>query len=177
MNVKEGFGILTGIILAVVIPVLSLGILSKDNQKGRNEPVMQLAWEQAEFRDQTVETTLKDLDIKKIQGFLFRENSQTPVYYAVYVGKSQKGKDAVKAYFKDSKQYPAGYYKREEATMKILGDANPAIFSGKKVKNEIEICYSGDYVIISYASQATNTILDELQMEHFLHRYFQKKKK
>ena len=177
MKAKERIGIILGIILAVIVPVISLGILSKDDQKGRTEPVLQYEWEQAVFDHQTIQKTLDDLGIKEIKGFLFQKDSRTPLYFAVYIGKSPKGKDAVKNYFKNITKFPTGFKIREESALKILGEQNPDIYSGKDVDHKAEINFSGDYIVVSYAPQSTNIVLDDPQKTHFIHRYFRKKTK
>ena len=65
---------------------------------------------------------------------------------------------------------------REESALKLLGVENPEIFSGKKINSDIEVCFAGDFVIFTFAPQGTNVVLDDLQMNHFLHRYFKKNK-
>lgn len=172
MKLKEGIGIGIGI-LFIAISILSLGILSKDDQKGRTVPVLQSSWEKANFENKLVQETVKDLDIKNLKGFLYQKDSQTPMYFAIYIGKSPKGADEIKKYFKGSAPYPEGYKAREESSMKILGSPAPVICSGKRDK-DLEINYSGDHVIISYPPQSTNVVLDEIQKEHFIHRYFKK---
>ena len=176
MKMKEGIGICIGIVF-IILAVVSFGILSKDEQKGRTQPVLQYTWEKAVFDDQMVQNVLKELDIEKISGFLFQKDSRTPMYFAVYIGKSPKGKEAVKKYFANSTKFPQGFKAREEAALKILGEKDPVVHSGKDLQHKIELNYSGDYVIVSYAPQSTNVVLDEPQQTHFIHRYFQKKLK
>jgi hypothetical protein len=174
VKAKEGIGIGIGIFF-LIAAIFSFGLLSKDDQKGRTEPVLQFSWEQANFENPTVDKTLKDLQVQEIKGFLFQKDSQTPLYYAIYLGKSMKGKDAVKAYFKNGKAYPEGLMKREESSLKLAGVATPAICSGARVKDTAEINFYEDFVIISFDAQATNVKLDELQKQHFIHRYFKKR--
>ena len=176
MKVKEGVGIGIGI-LFLIIAIISLGILSKDDQKGKTVPVLQYSWEQANFENPSIAAALKDLGIKEIKGFLFQKDSQTPLYYAIYLGKSPKGKDAVKAYFKNGKAYPEGLMKREESSLKLAGSKNPTVFAGSRVKDTAEINFCDDFVVISFDALATNVKLDELQLQHFIHRFFKKKAK
>ena len=175
MKWKEALGICIGILFfAAAIYGLILG--SKDDQKGRTEPVAQFSWQKATFANEDLNKIVEDMQLKYIHGFLFRKDSLTPVYYPVYIGKSAKDADAVKAYFPDAKPGFSGYLIREESALKLLGVEKSEIFSGKKINSDIEVFFTGNYIIITFAPQATNIVLDELQMDHFLHRYFRENK-
>ena len=175
MKWKEALGIGIGILcFAAAIYGLILG--SKDDEKGRTEPVAQYTWQKATFADKELNQIVEDLQLKYIHGFLFRKDSMTPVYFPIYIGKSAKGAEGIKAYFPDAKKAFSGYMSREEAALKILDVKNPVIYSGKKIRNDIEVFFADDFVIITFASQATNVVLDNMQMEHFLHRYFRENK-
>lgn len=171
MKWKEYLGIGLGI-LFFAVALVSCIISSKDDQMGRTEPVAQYAWNQAVFKDAELNKMTEDLQVKNIKGFLFRKDSQTPIYTTVYVGKSAKGSTGVKAYFPDAKEVKAGYMSREKSALKILGVENPVLYTGKKIRNDIEITFMGDYVIITFSPESTDQILDKTQMLHFLHRYF-----
>ena len=171
MKWKEYLGIGLGI-LFFAVAFVSCIISSKDDQAGRTEPVAQYAWNQVVFKDAELNKVIEDLQVKNIKGFLFRKDSQTPIYTTVYVGKSAKGSDAVKAYFPDAKEVEASYKSREESALKILGVEKPVLYTGKKIRNDIEITFMGDYVIITFSPESTDKILDKMQMLHFLHRYF-----
>ena len=95
MKWKEALGICIGILFfAAAIYGLILG--SKDDQKGRTEPVAQFSWQKATFANEDLNKIVEDMQLKYIHGFLFRKDSLTPVYYPVYIGKSAKDADAVK---------------------------------------------------------------------------------
>ena len=175
MKLKEALGIGIGILFfAAAIYVFILG--SKDDQEGRTVPVAQFSWEKATFENQDLNKITEDLQLNDIHGFLFRKDPMTPMYFSIYIGKSAKGADAIKAYFPDAEKSFSGYMTREESALKLLGAENPEIFSGKKINNDIEVCFAGDFVIFTFAPQGTNVVLDDLQMNHFLHRYFKKNK-
>ena len=176
MNKKDVIGISLGIIF-LLVAVAGLWMSSKADQKGRTTPAARYSWEKVTFQDPELNKILKDLQVGYTHGFLFRKDSLTPIYFPVYIGKSAKGAEAVKAYFPNAKQSLSGYMIREESALKLLGIEKPAIFSGKKIRNDIEISFSGDDIIISFTTQSTNVVLDPPQMIHFLHRYFKKNEK
>ena len=173
---KEMLGIVIGIAIFVGM-FLILANLSKDEQKGRTVPVLQYEWEKAEFDDETIQKLLTDLDVKNLHGFLFRKDSQTAMYYPVFIGKSLKGKDAVKAVFPEAKSVLIQRKERETSALKLLGEDVKEYFAGKRSDSKGQIDFSNDYLIITFPPETTNVFLDEIQMEHFLHRYFKKKKK
>lgn len=175
---KEIAGIVIGIILMIVVPILVIGYIGSDEQKGRTIPVQSFAWEYAVFDDDMVRNTLKDLDIREMEGLLFRQDSQTPLYFPVYIGKSKKGKEAIKLYFKNAKEMPGERYEREISALKLMGAKEPVqLFLGKTGKGDEKIYFSGSFVVVTFPPQATDVFLDEPQMIHFLHRYFQKRSK
>ena len=80
MKLKEALGIGIGILFfAAAIYGLILG--SKDDQKGRTEPVAQFTWQKATFANQDLNKIVEDMQLEYIHGFLFRKDSLTPVYY------------------------------------------------------------------------------------------------
>ena len=174
---KEKIGIFIGIICVVVLPIVILGVLSKDEQNARRIPVHTWAWKKAEFADEKLNKILKDLDAEAVDGFLFRKDSQTPMYFPIYIAKSPKGKDAVKAYFKETKEPVMDYLYREKAALKTLGKDVDKFLIGATEKGKYVLYICDDFLVVTFEVTATNKMLNEMQMTHFLHRYFKKKEK
>lgn len=174
---KESIGIILGLILVVAIPVVILGLLSKDEQKARITPAQVWSWKEAEFADEKLNKIFKDLEVSAIDGFLFRKDSQTPMYFPIYAMKSPKGKDAVRAYFKDTKDPNMEYLFREVSALKLLGKDVDKFLIAAKEKGKYVLYICDDFLVISFEVTSTNKILDEMQMIHFLHRYFKKREK
>ena len=169
---KEAIGIIVGLILIIGGPIFFFGVLSEDEQKGRTEPVMEIKIEDPVFKDTEIQKTVTDLELKKLQGYLFQRDSQSRIYYPYYIGISPKGAEAVRKLFPEAKEILMDRNPRSVAVLKRSGVADPkAVYLGKKTKDwEIQFC--GDAVIISFLPESTNVFLDQMQMQHFLGRYF-----
>ena len=169
---KELMGILFGLACIIGAFVFFFNVFSKEEIKYRTEPVMQTAFENPVFQDEEIRKVLSELDVKSVKAFLFQQDSQTKLYYPLYIGTAGKGEEALKKQFPDAKEIIPGRVPRTVTVLKYTGKKAENIFTGMRTNNWT-IEYSGNSVIVVFQPESTNVFLDQGQMKHFLGRYLQ----
>ena len=165
---KEWKGIVFGCIAFFVVPIVIFGYLSRESIRSKTEPVFSETVESPEFKEESFNRIVRELEIKEMNGFLFKGHSQRPIYVPIFVGKSPKGSEAVRAAFPKARPMEIERVAREASALARANGGKPSEIYEAGGNGRDCVYFSGDFIILEPESKAASEPLDELQMKHFL---------
>ena len=168
---KEWKGIVFGCIAFFVVPIVIFCSFSKESARSRTEPVFSEVIESPVFREEKFNRIIRELDIAKLNGFLFLGHPRRSIYAPIFIGKSPKGATAVRNCFPQVRQVEADRVESEVSALALSGGEKPETLYDASGNGRDGIYFCGDSVILAPEPRTTSVFLDEPQMKHFLHRY------
>lgn len=171
---KEFRGIVIGIALFIVLPVLLLVFSSKSESKYRTTPVFAKELETCTFEDEKTEEIAKALQAEDFVFFLYLTTPQRPVYSPYFIGKMKASAEILKNVFPESRTVAKGREIRIASALKQLGGGKEPLMKGMTTSGKITVYYSGDFLIISFPMEVTPAYLNKDNMENMMKKFLNK---